>query len=64
MSIIAKTRESTTMQLLLVPLAAITWKYIMGDSTMGVGEYAQAYGVLMAIWLGREWRSAHYKDTE
>lgn len=63
MSIIAKTRESTTLQILLVALAAVTYKYIFGE-TVGTGEFSQAFALLMAVWLGREWRSAHYKDTE
>ena len=63
MSIIGKTRESTTLQILLVPLALVCWKYGTTD-TMATMEFAQAIGILMAIWLGREWRSAHYKPTE
>ena len=62
MSIIAKTRESTTLQLLLVPLIAVTYKYL-GTDLVTTSQYAQAFALLMAVWLGREWRSAHYKET-
>lgn len=63
MSLIAKTRESTTMQLLLIPLGLVCWKYFDG-SIESATEFAQAFGMLMAVWLGREWRSAHYKGSE
>ena len=59
MGLLSKTRESTTMQLLLIPLALINYKYISSDS-VSVTEYVQAYAVLLAIWLGREWKSAAY----
>jgi len=61
MKIIGKTRESTTLQMLLPALALVGWKYATSD-TMSATEFAQAFGILMAVWLGREWRSAHYKD--
>jgi len=60
MSLIKKTRESTTMQLLLVPLVLVCWKYFDGSITSST-EFAQAFAMLMAVWLGREWRSSHYK---
>jgi len=63
MSLIAKTRESTTMQLLLVPLALVSWKYFDTDATSAT-EFAQSYATLMAVWLGREWRSAHYDNKD
>lgn len=61
MSLIRKTRESTTMQLLLVPLGLICWKYFTGDIESAT-QFAQAFGMLMAVWLGREWRSAAYPE--
>lgn len=48
------------MQLLLVPLCLVCWKYYQGDIG-SVTEFAQGFGMLMAVWLGREWRSAHYQ---
>ena len=63
MSLIGKTRESTTLQLLLVPLALISWNYLNTEAT-SVTEYAQAYAVLLAVWLGREWRSSHYANKD
>ena len=62
MSLIGKTRESTTLQLLIVPLGLVCWKYFT-DDIQSATEFASAIGVLMAVWLGREWRSAHYKDN-
>lgn len=62
MALIKKTRESTTMQLLLVPLCLVCWKYFTDDIESAT-EFAQAFGMLMAVWLGREWRSAHYQKN-
>ncbi len=62
MTIFAKTRESTTMQLLIIPLGLVCWKYFSGDITSAT-EFAQAFGMLMSVWLAREWRSSHYKNN-
>jgi hypothetical protein len=50
------------MQLLLIPLGLVAWKYWNGDIESAT-TFAQAYGMLLAVWLGREWKSAHYKDN-
>lgn len=50
------------MQLLLIPLALVCWKYFT-DDIKSATEFAQAFGMLMAVWLGREWRSSHYQDN-
>ncbi|MCP5005366.1 MAG: hypothetical protein GY941_15735 [Planctomycetes bacterium] len=63
MSLLRKTRESTTLQILVVPLSLLCWKYATNDITSAT-EFANAFGVLMAVWLGREWRSAHYVDSK
>ena len=63
MSLIGKTRESTTLQLLLVPLGLVCWKYFTGDIE-SASEFAQAFGILMGVWLTREWRSSHYKNSD
>ena len=60
MRLIGKTRESSTLQLLLPPYALVCWKYFAG-TTMTATEFAGAIGILLAIWLGREWKSAHFK---
>ncbi len=63
MSLLRKSRESTTLQILAIPLGLVCWKYAIGDITSAT-EFASAIGVLLAIWLGREWRSAHYVDSK
>lgn len=62
MKLIAKTRESTTLQLLLIPFGLVCWKYFNSE-IQSATEFATAVGTLLAIWLGREWRSAHYQNN-
>ena len=57
-----KTRESTTMQLLLLPFGLVNWKYYQSE-TMSATEFATAIAALLAVWLTREWRSAHYQQN-
>ena len=61
MRLLAKTRESSTLQLLLPALALVGYKFVMTD--MDVNSFATAYSLLLAVWLGREWKSAHYKEN-
>ena len=58
--IIAKFRESSTFVLVVASLAVLNYKWLTSTEPASLLEYAQASGVLMAIWLGREWRTAHY----
>ena len=62
MKLIGKTRESSTLQLLLAPYGLVCWKYF-NSTSMSATEFATAIGVLLAIWLGREWKSSHFKEN-
>lgn len=59
-----KWRESSTFKLVVISWVIVTWAFIdsrYGDSHIAILDYAQATSLLFGIWLGREWRAAHYK---
>jgi len=64
-----KFRESTTFKLVLITWVIITIAFIKSYidpliPVISITEYATATGIDLAIWLGREWRAAHYpKDS-
>ena len=69
MSIIKNSRESTTLQILIPMLITVWVKFVLAGLTistyqfpaMSASEFVAAIAGLMLIWLGREWRSSHYK---
>lgn len=52
-------RESTTFKMILIPYFAVTYKFFTVE-TITVMEYAGAVAAILLIWLGREWKEAHY----
>lgn len=57
-------KESTTAFLVGISWAVVTVKFLIAGMAlgglgvmpaMGAGEYGTAVGVILAIWLGREW---------
>lgn len=71
MSLYAKTRESSTMQLVLPAAFLVMVKFALAGNTvygfsfpeMGVGEFGLGFGAVLAIWLQREWRSAKFSNN-
>ena len=63
MNLISKTRESSTMQALIPALGVVLYRFFTDDD-MSANDFATAYAILMGIWLGREWRSAHYANKD
>ena len=61
MSILKKTRESTTLQLLLLPMGLVCWKYLDSD-TQSATEFAQAISMLLAIWIARETKERYFEN--
>jgi len=57
-------RESTTLKIVIILLIAeiggFLWSYKTGNP-ISITDFAQATGVTVALWLGREWRKAAYK---
>ena len=60
MRLLAKTRESSTLQMLLPAIGLLLYKFATTD--MDPNSFAMAFATLLAVWLGREWKSAHYKE--
>jgi hypothetical protein len=60
----SKFRESSTYKLVLVSLAVVNWQWLSGAVTASLTDYATATAAILAIWLGREWRQAHYKHKD
>ena len=71
MSMIKKSRESTTLQFVLAANVILLVKYAGAGLTiaglsfpeMGAGEFGVAFAAITAVWLQREWRSAKFKDN-
>ena len=68
---IKKSRESTTLQFVLVANVILMVKYAfagmvvagMTFPAMSTQEFGIAFGVITAVWLQREWRSAKFPDN-
>jgi hypothetical protein len=71
MSMIKKSRESTTLQFVLVANIILFIKYAGAGLTvagmefpaMSTQEFGIAFGVITAVWLQREWRSAKFENN-
>jgi len=63
MRLFTKIKESSTLQVLLVPLCLIWYKYWDGSIT-DVVDFVTANATLLAVWLGREWKESHYADKD
>lgn len=62
---IDKFRESSTFKIVLILLLAEIIAFIYSYSTaspISIVDFAQATGITVALWLGREWRAAAYTD--
>ena len=72
MSLIKKTRESSTMSIVLPAAALVMIKFALADldvaglnfPEMSATEFGIAFAAILAVWLGREWRSAHYAGKD
>lgn len=72
MSLIKKTRESSTMAIVLPAAVLVMFKFaVAGTNLLGMDfpemsatEFGIAFAAVLAIWLGREWRSAHYAKSD
>ena len=65
-------RESTTLKLIIPPWAILVLKFGVAGVDFKYGEFAisfapmgavafgTALAAILTIWLGREWRKAHY----
>ena len=54
-----KFRESSTFKLVFVSYCVVNYKFLT-TSGISLTEYATATAAILAIWLGREWKTAHY----
>ena len=54
--------ESTTLKMVVGSLLVLNYQWLSGGIEGTLIEYATASSTLLAIWVGREWRAAHYKD--
>ncbi len=71
MSLVKKSRESTTLQLVIPAILILYVKFAFAGVTvfgmkfadMTPTEFSIAFAAVMAVWLQREWRSAKFKDT-
>jgi len=61
MIFIKKIRESSTFVLVSISWMILSYQWLFGDIEASLTEYATACATVFAIWLGREWRSDHYK---
>ena len=67
-------RESTTFKLVFTSWLAVFAKFVLADvnlpynlgtvSSMSAGEFAAATAAILTVWLGREWRAAHYSQKQ
>jgi hypothetical protein len=68
MAITQAFRESTTLKLVIPCWLAVLFKFIAAGYDFGFGvtpsmgavEFSAAVAAILAVWLGREWRVAHY----
>lgn len=71
MSLVKKTRESSTMQLVLPAAVLVMVKFAVAGLTvsgvefpaMSATEFGIAFAAVLAVWLGREWRSAKFQPN-
>jgi hypothetical protein len=67
--LVKKSRESTTLQLVIMGYLAILIKFVVADLTIAgldfPGMTATEFGIsgaaILAVWLQREWREAKFK---
>lgn len=57
-------RESTTIKFVLVSWLLMNYMWLSGHVKGTLTEYATACGLILAVWLGREWRVSHYKERQ
>ncbi len=59
-----KFMESSTFKLVLASLLVMNYMWVFGGVKATLTEYGTATALILGIWLGREWRSAHYPKKE
>ena len=59
-----KFAESSTFKLVLGSLLILNYQWLFGGVDATLTEYGAATASILAIWLGREWRSSHYKGGD
>lgn len=54
--------RSMTLAMVLAGLAALSYQFIRMSEVTGADlqSYGIGFGAIAAIWVGREWRKAHY----
>ena len=65
-------RESTTLKLVLSAWVPVLLRYIFSGLDFGYGPipvletsvFAGSFAAITAVWLGREWRAAHYAKSD
>jgi len=68
MSLFSKSRESSTLQLVIPAVGLLFYKFAVGGTVLfGISnpymtgtEFSLAFAAVMAVWLQREWRSAKF----
>ena len=63
-------RESTTFKLVFSSWLVVFAKFLGASMStpwgsippMSVGEFSTAVAALLVVWVGREWRAAHYAE--
>jgi hypothetical protein len=60
---IAKLRESSTFVLVVVHLGLYNYLVLAGSIKPTALEYAGGFAAIASVWLGREWRKAHYDGS-
>lgn len=73
MRISADGQQSRTLFMVGVSWALVSLKYLFAGATLPVfgtvppmtaAEYGTATALILAIWLGREWKEAHFNKEE
>ena len=59
---INKFRESSTFKIVIVSLLILNYQWLWGGIEATLTEYATATGLILAVWLGREWKEKHYES--
>jgi len=65
---IDKLRESSTFKLVVISwvIATVAFAYsqYIGKDPIPILDYAKSVGLILTVWLGREWRAAHYPKDQ
>lgn len=61
-----KGKSSTTLFLVMCGLAALTYQFMKIAAPTGsdLQAYGVAFAAIVSIWVGREWKEAHYGKSE